>query len=146
MPKTLFLLSLSALLALLAGCETPPRHNDAPPQRYREAPARQDYADVRVAFSQRDIASIRDYYRPSHPHGYPPGLAKKGKVPPGQAMRLQRGAQMPREFRWSPLPRDLEGQLTSLPDGYVRIIVGADIGIMNLRTRVVVDMLEGVTD
>jgi hypothetical protein len=33
-----------------------------------------------------------------------------------------------------------------LPDGYVRIPVGADIAIMNVRTRVVVDLLEDIVN
>lgn len=151
MSRSTSLLCLAALCTLsLSACETPP-HRDAPPYRdappHRSAPPERDrYADTRVVFVDRDAAYIRDYYRPRHPHGYPPGLAKQGKVPPGQAMKMRRGEPMPNEFRWTPLPRDLEQRLSPLPDGYVRVVVGADIGIMNLRTRVVVDMLENIAD
>lgn len=137
-PNILFACVLAALLAPLAGCETPPR--------YGEVHVRDRHYDVRVVFSDRDVAYLRDYYKPRHPHGYPPGLAKQGKVPPGHAMKLRRGEPYPSGYAWQPLPRDIEDRLSRLPDGYVRVIVGADIGIMNVRTRVVVDLLEDLAD
>lgn len=135
-------LLLAILLAPLAGCETQPR--------YGEVRVRDRHYDVRVVFSERDIAVIRDYYAPrrghGHPHGYPPGLAKKDKVPPGHAKKFRRGEPLPRELAWRAMPRELEERLSRLPDGYVRIVVGADIGIMNVRTRVVMDLLEDISD
>jgi hypothetical protein len=44
------------------------------------------------------------------------------------------------------LPRDLEGRLSRLPDGYVRVIVGTHVGIMNVRTHVVFDLIENIAD
>jgi hypothetical protein len=131
-------LALAALLAVLAGCEVTPR--------YGEVGMHDRHYDVRVVFSDRDIGFLNDYYRPRHPHGYPPGLAKQGKVPPGHAMKLRRGEPIPHDYHWRPLPRDLEDRLSRLPDGYVRVILGADIGIMNVRTRVVADLLEDLAD
>lgn len=131
-------LLLAVLLVSLASCETYPR--------YGEVEVRDRHYDVRVVFSDRDVAYIRDYYRPSHPHGYPPGLAKKGKVPPGHAMKLRRGEALAHDIVWRPIPHELEGRLSRLPEGYVRVIVGADIGIMNVRTRVVMDLVEDIAD
>lgn len=131
-------LALAALLAPLTGCETTPR--------YGEVDVRDRHHAVRVVFSDSDAAYIRDYYKPRHPHGYPPGLAKKGKVPPGHARKMVRGEPLPYEVPWRGLPRDLEERLSRLPDGYVRVIVGGSIGIMNVRTRVVVDLLEDIAD
>jgi hypothetical protein len=136
---------LLAALVPMSACETQPRYRDAE-VRDRHHENRDRYREVRVVFSDRDAAYIRDYYAPRHPHGYPPGLAKKGKVPPGHAMKLRRGEPLPHDFRWREIPRELEQRLTRLPDGYVRVIVGADIGIMNVRTRVVVDLLEDIAD
>lgn len=134
---SLFILTLSALMASLAGCETPPRYGEV---RVHE----RDY-DVRVVFSDRDRALIRDYYAPRY-RGLPPGLAKKGKVPPGHAKKLYRGASIPHDYPWKAIPHDLEDRLDRLPEGYVRVIVGADIGIMKVRTRIVVDLLEDIVD
>lgn len=124
-------------LGLAAGCETHPRQGDVR--------IHQRDADIRIVFTDRDRAAIRDYFSTSR-HRLPPGLAKKGKVPPGHAMKLYRGHPVPPGYSWSSLPRDLEGRLSRLPGDYVRIQVGADIGIMNLRTRVVVDLLEFIDD
>jgi len=44
------------------------------------------------------------------------------------------------------LPYALDQRLSPMPPEYVRIIIGTDIAIMNTRTRVVVDLLEDVTD
>lgn len=99
-----------------------------------------DY-DAHVVFSDRDRAIIRDYYRVHH-RGLPPGLAKQGKIPPGHAYKLQRQRSIPHDVRWERLPGDVERRLSRLPAGYARIAVGADVAIMNTRTRVVVDLLE----
>ena len=137
--NSLFMLALTASMAILVGCETYPHHGEV---RVHE----RDY-DVRVVFSDRDRALIRDYYAPRYrDRGLPPGLDKKGKVPPGHAKKLYRGAPIPHDYRWQAMPHDLEHRLSRLPEGYARIIVGADIGIMNVRTRVVVDLLEDMAD
>lgn len=137
MKKQTLALLTAAFLGLMAGCETYPPYGEV---RVHD----RDY-DVRVVFSDRDRALIRDFYAPRH-KGLPPGLAKQGKVPPGHAMKLRRGAPIPQGHSWRAMPRELEDRLSRLPEGYVRIIVGADIGIMNVRTRVVVDLLEDLAD
>jgi hypothetical protein len=128
---------IAASVTTLFGCEVTPRHGEI---RVHD----RDY-DVHVVFSDHDRVLIRDYYGPPH-RGLPPGLAKKGKVPPGHAWRMQRHGPIPPEVAWRPLPNDLDRRLSRLPDGYVRVIVGADIGIMNVRTRVVFDVLEDIAD
>lgn len=133
----LLLWGLVAAGAGLAGCEIHPRYGEVGVHN-------RDY-DVRVVFSDRDRAIIRDYYAPPH-RGLPPGLAKKGKVPPGHAMKLRHGDPIPDGYMWRPLPRNLEERLSRLPDGYVHVVVGAHVGIMNVRTRVVFDLMEDIVD
>ncbi|MEW5768929.1 MAG: hypothetical protein AB1831_01055 [Pseudomonadota bacterium] len=135
--RTFLFLPLAALLPLQSGCETYPRYGEV---RVHD----RDY-DVRVVFTDHDRVLIRDYYAPRHAR-LPPGLAKQGKVPPGHAWRMRRGTPIPQDYHWHAIPADLDGRLSRLPDGYVRVIVGADIGIMNVRTRVVVDLLEDIAD
>jgi hypothetical protein len=137
MNKTLPLMILLAGLAGMAGCEVQPTYGDV------RAHGR-DY-DVRVVFSDHDRVLVRDYYR-SYYRGLPPGLAKQGKVPPGHAMKLARNQPVPPGLEWRHLPDDLERRLSRLPDGYVRIIVGADVAIMNVRTRVIMDLIEDLDD
>lgn len=128
---------LAAAVAGLAGCETHPYYGDV---RVHD----RDY-DVRVAFSDRDRVIIRDYYR-GYYRSLPPGLAKKGKIPPGHAFKLRRHEGIPPGVAWEYLPPDVERRLSRLPDGYVRIVIGADVAILHTRTRVVLDVIDDLRD
>lgn len=126
---------LALALTGLAGCEAYPPRGDV---RVHD----RDY-DVRVVFSERDRSILRDYYR-----GYrlPPGLAKKGKIPPGHAYRLQRQQRLPSGANWEYLPPELDRRLSRLPEDYVRIVIGGDVAILHTRTRVVLDVVEDLHD
>jgi len=137
MSKRFAALLTVAALSGLAGCETPPYYGDV---RVHD----RDY-DLRVVFSDSDRRIIRDYYREDY-RRLPPGLAKKGKIPPGHAFKLSRHQSIPPDISWDYLPSDVERRLSRLPDGYVRIVIGDDVGILNIRTRVVVDLLEHIND
>ena len=137
MKKPFAALFVIAALSGLAGCETPPHYGEV---RVHD----RDY-DLRVVFSDSDRRIIRDYYREDY-RRLPPGLAKKGKIPPGHAFKLRRNQPVPPDISWVYLPPDVERRLSRLPDGYVRVIIGADVGILNTRTRVVVDLLEDIND
>lgn len=130
-------LTLLALVALtgVAGCETQPR--------YGEVRVHDRDLDVRVVFTDHDRRVLRDYYRIDY-RALPPGLAKKGKMPPGHAMRMRQP--LPPEASWHYLPGNVERQLSRLPDGYVRVVVGSSIAIMNVRTRVIFDVIDNVHD
>ncbi len=121
------------VLSGLTACETYPTRGEV---RAHD----RDY-DVRAVFSDKDRAVIQNYYRASY-RGLPPGLAKQGKVPPGHAFKLARGQGIPPGIAWKSLPTDLEKRLSRLPDGYVRIMIGTDLGILNTRTRVVLDVID----
>lgn len=137
MRKSLGAFLFIAGLAGLAGCETPPRYGEV---RVHD----RDY-DVRVVFSDRDRAIIRDYYRGNY-RGLPPGLAKQGKIPPGHAFRMQRHQGIPPGVAWDYLPAEVERRLSRLPDGYVRVVIGTDVAILHTRTRVVLDVIEVLHD
>jgi hypothetical protein len=93
-------------------------------------------AHVSIAFSDQDIALIRDYYRAN----LPPGLAKKGKLPPGLAKK----STLPPGLQREALPAVLEAKLSPLPDGYVRVRVGFDVVLLEQRTRVVIDVVKDI--
>ncbi len=130
--------SLVLVLAtfLLAGCETPPT-------RHGEVVVRDREFDLRIVFSDRDRAIIRDWYEDRR-RSLPPGLAKQGKLPPGHAKRWGPRDTLPPGLAFRYLPTELERRLSRLPDGYVRVIVDTDIYIMNTRTRVIFDVLHDV--
>jgi hypothetical protein len=128
---------LGAILVPLSGCETvEPRYGEV------EVAGRGGHA--RIIFSDNDRLLIREYYAPRRYQGLPPGLAKQGKIPPGHARQMMRDGRLPPDVPYHYLPRDLDGRLSRLPEDHVRVIVGTDIGIMNTRTRVVVDVIEDI--
>ena len=133
MKKPLITMMMAVSLAGLVGCEIYPRHADV---RVHD----RNY-DVRVVFSDSDRLIIRDYYRTDY-RRLPPGQAKHGRVPPGHAYRMRRHYGVPPDVSWDYLPATIERRLSRLPDGYVRIVIGADVAILHTRTRMVVDLLE----
>jgi hypothetical protein len=95
---------------------------------------------VAASFSSRDRALIEEYYGERKRH-LPPGLAKRhGGLPPGLAKRDR----LPPGLQREPLPYELEARLTTLPAGYSRVRVGADIVLLDGRTHIVIDVIYGV--
>jgi hypothetical protein len=133
----LVVLLVVAMASFLTGCETQPRYGDVM--------VREPHYSLRVVFTDDDRRLIREYYEPRY-QKLPPGLAKKGWIPPGHAWRVRQNQPVSEEAYWRYLPYDLDRRLSRLPPEYVRVIVGTDVAIMNVRTRVVVDILEDITD
>lgn len=133
----LAVLIAALVVPVLVGCEAGPR--------YGEVAVRDPHYSLRVVFSDHDRRLINEYYAPRY-KSLPPGLAKKDKLPPGHAWRARLNQPMHDDARWRYLPSTLDQRLTRLPPEYVRVIVGTDVAIMNIRTRIVVDLLEDVTD
>jgi hypothetical protein len=127
----------AAVMPVLVGCETGPR--------YGEVAVRDPHYSVRVVFTDHDRRLINDYYEPRY-KSLPPGLAKKNRLPPGHAWRARPNQPIHEDARWRHLPNELDQRLSRLPPEYARVIIGTDVVIMNVRTRVVVDMLEDITD
>ncbi|NIO15880.1 MAG: hypothetical protein GTN70_02585 [Deltaproteobacteria bacterium] len=103
--------------------------------------------DTRVVmvFNEEDSRLIRQYYR-THLKALPPGLAKKRRLPPGLERQIVRNGKLPPGLSEKPIPASLERELSPLPDGYIRIRVGADVVLLDERTRVVMDVLYDVTE
>lgn len=135
--RLLVVLLATALAPALIGCETGPR--------YGEVAVRDPHYSVRVVFTDHDRRLIGDYYAPRY-RSLPPGQAKRDRLPPGHAWRARPNQPINDDARWRYLPYELEQRLTRLPPEYVRVVVGTDVVIMNVRTRVVVDILEDITD
>lgn len=98
-------------------------------------------ARIAVVFGDRERRAMYDYYRSRKVRGLPPGLAKQGEVPPGHAKRPARAERLPDDVRGRRLPRDLERQLSRLPDEYVRLRIGTDVVLLHRNSRVVLDMV-----
>jgi hypothetical protein len=94
-----------------------------------------------IVFTSHDRSIIARYYSslPRHKR-MPPGLAKREHLPPGLVKRDR----LPRGLRGRGLPSALERQLHVLPSGYVRVVIGNDVVLMNRSTRVVMDIYRDV--
>lgn len=140
-------LALCLLVAGAAGA----RNEDAPgQQRKQRDEARvtqaQPQLQVRIGatFSERDREVVRDWYgdRARQAGRCPPGLAKKnnGCLPPGQAKKYEVGRPLPPDIVWYAVPPALVTRLPPLPPDHGYIRVGADILLMDRRSRVVIDV------
>jgi len=136
-PSLVVVLLAAAVMPVLVGCETGPR--------YGEVAVRDPHYSVRAVFTDHDRRLINDYYEPRY-RNLPPGQAKRDRLPPGHAWRARHNQPIHEDARWRYLPNELDQRLSRLPPEYARVIIGTDVVIMNVRTRVVVDMLEDITD
>ena len=137
--KHLFCLNIISLflLVLFAGCSSFPNINSG------VFGVKTDDMQVKVAFGDNDRRIIHDYYsnKKIKGKGLPPGLAKKGKLPPGLQKQLQRKGKLPPGLAKRHLPYELEDLLSQLPRGYVRLKVGGDVVLVNEETEVIVDII-----
>jgi hypothetical protein len=129
---------LTGALASLMGCQT------IPSVRSASIESRTPSGSLSVTFTNQDHEFITRYYEPDrHPHrkGLPPGLAKKGKIPPGHARRFHRRESLPPGIAMQRLPDDLERRLSRIPNGYSRQKIGFNIVLIDNNTRLVVDVI-----
>jgi len=100
---------------------------------------------IKVVFNERDRRVIRRHYGKKRKYKrLPPGLAKKGTLPPGLQKRLDAGVSLPPGLQGRGLPDELEDILSPLPKGYIRLKVGGSVVIMNKETEVVVDIIRDI--
>jgi hypothetical protein len=77
-----------------------------------------------------------------HKHkGLPPGIAKKGTLPPGIAKQLARNGQLPPGLDYRPLPRDLSVELPPLQPGYKYVIVDDRVMLIKAASNLILDVL-----
>ncbi len=97
------------------------------------------------AWSDRDHCHLVfvDY---SGRHGLPPGLAKKGSLPPGIRKQLHERGHVPPglDRHWVVLPVALERELPPLPPYHVRRAVGVDLLVVDTRSNFVVSIMANV--
>ncbi|MEZ5832690.1 MAG: hypothetical protein R3D05_16065 [Dongiaceae bacterium] len=128
-----------------------------------QAPASQtpDVADIFIGELEKRI--ISDYYRRhlnewqqspegreykkgknknKHNGGLPPGLAKKGTLPPGLAKQLARNGHLPPGLEKRSLPNDLIVQLPPLQPAYRYVIVDNRVMLIKAASNLILDVLE----
>ena len=74
--------------------------------------------------------------------GLPPGIAKKGTLPPGIAKQLGRNGQLPPGLEYHPLPPDLIVQLPPIAPEYRYVIADNRVMLIRAATNVILDVLD----
>jgi len=96
-----------------------------------------------LSFSGRDRRVIRDCFR-QNASNLPPGLAKRGELPPGLEGQLQKNGTLPPglQKRVQSLPQVCEQQLPSLPANLERVIYSARVMLLDDNTNRILDIFE----
>lgn len=81
---------------------------------------------------------------PEHRGFVPPGLAKKGGMPPGLSRSWQRGQPLPADVVGYALPGSLALVLGPPPAGHRYVRVAADILLIAVGTGIVLDAMEDI--
>ena len=76
--------------------------------------------------------------------GMPPGLARKGELPPGLQKRLEKHGSLPPGLAKRDLPDDLASKLPEAADGVERQVVDSDVVLIEKGTGIVLDILRDV--
>lgn len=94
-------------------------------------------------FRDAEIKLILDFFRPGSGH-LPPGLAKRGSLPPGLQRQLRVTGALPPgiEKHLDPIPPELDRRLGPLPAGYRRLMVGSVALLVQDATNLIVDLLD----
>ena len=111
-------------------------------------------AGVKASFEELERQMIYKYfgehkeYVQVHEHEYEDedrsgkgAKHKKKGLPPGIAMKLERGGTMPPGIAKKYLPDDLEKRLPPVPQGYERRMVDNDIVLVEINTGRIADII-----
>ncbi len=103
------------------------------------------YYDRQLAVYQQSPA-WHDYEKnkgkKKHKHkDLPPGLAKKGALPPGLAKQLARNGHLPPGLEYRSLPHDLIVELPPLQAGYRYVIADDRVMLIKAASNLILDVL-----
>jgi len=121
------------------------RHDERAEKGNSNQGARHD-GGKREHFGDRHRVVVTEYYGQQFRSGRcPPGLAKKhnGCMPPGQAKKWHTGQYLPRDVVYYSVPQSLVIEFGPPPSGHRYVRVGADILLIAIGTRMIVDALSG---
>jgi len=74
----------------------------------------------------------------------PPGLAKRGSLPPGLQKQLERNGTLPPGLAKRDLPDDLKSKLPPVPEGLERVIADESVVLIEKATGKILDVIQGV--
>jgi Ni/Co efflux regulator RcnB len=76
--------------------------------------------------------------------GGPPGLTKRGSLPPGLQRQLERNGRLPPGLEKQGFPADLRFRLPAPLQGTERLIVGNDAVLIETGTNIILDIMRDV--
>ncbi len=96
-------------------------------------------------FTVQERTVVTNYFR-TNASGLPPGLAKRDRLPPGLEKQLRERGTLPPglQKKVQPLPVELERQLSILPTGYRRVVIGNNVILMNATSSLIYDIIRNV--
>lgn len=117
-------------------------------ERLRDDRSDRDGPRISAYFTDRHRSIVRNYYVEQHRSGScPPGLAKKrnGCLPPGLAKKWRIGRPLPRDVIYYDAPVSIIVELGMPPELHRYVRVGADILLIHVGTRMVIDAVEDLS-
>jgi hypothetical protein len=146
--RELMLCVVLAGLAFSAAAEKPARSDQAQTRQRAADPGVTVQVQIGTFFGDAQREAARRYYEPQFRAGKcPPGLAKKnnGCQPPGQAKQWQLGQPLPASVVFYPVPRTVTVRIGLPPPGHDYVRVAADILLIAIGTRMVIDAIEDLS-
>ena len=96
-----------------------------------------------IRFSGQDRQRIDSWFK-RYPEYVTRTYAPDGKLPPQVDRELAPTDRLPRNVAKAPLPWPLENQLSTVPPGVERAIVGRHLVMLDARTSTVLDIIRDV--
>jgi hypothetical protein len=111
---------------------------------YQKATDDDRYDDLEKGRDGKAYGKKKDKGDKGRGSGLPPGLAKKGKLPPGLQKQLERNNRLPPGLAKNPLPYEAASNLPPAPAGTERAIVDTSVVLLEKGTGVILDVLKDV--
>jgi hypothetical protein len=139
-----FTVLLLALVVFANVARAQGRGNPAPSETAGDK-VRRTLPPSEPVFTVQDRTVVQNWFAGNR-SGLPPGLAKRDRLPPGLERQLRERGTLPPglQKKVQPLPPELERQLTLLPTGYRRVVIGSAVILMNEKTSLIYDIIRNV--
>ncbi len=111
---------------------------------YRKTGHDGKYDDLEQGRDGKFYGKKKDKGEPGRGKGLPPGLAKKGKLPPGLQKQLERNGRLPPGLAANPLPYEAVVNLPPPANGTERAIVDTSVVLLEKGTGLILDVLKDV--
>lgn len=111
---------------------------------YHKAADDHKYDDLAKGRDGKNYGGKKDKAGKGRGKGLPPGLAKKGKLPPGLQKQLERNGRLPPGLAKNPLPYEAAVNLPPPAAGTERAIVDTSVVLLEKGTGVILDVLKDV--